>query len=536
MSEPVSAAKTNLLSSESWLWLLALTALALAHLLTFPTLWDDAFISFRVAENWAQQGSMAYNPGRPEPVATNFLWLALLAAGHRLAGLNIPRLAQVLGGLAGLLIPATLFLGLHGLQEKKAAVPATLICLSGAAWAAWPLSGLETSLFAWLSLAGLVSLLLFWKPRGSGWLAVSGAAFGLAALTRPEGFLVFGLCWLVMLLRNWRRPRRWLLYLMAFAVPVIPGVIWQWLNFHTLLPNAFFAKLHGLANLRAGWAYLKDFFATYHLLYFVPFLLPAFFRTGGARPGGVQWESVFILGLGAAWMAWVAVVGGDFMPYHRFLSPLWPWFCLLAGLGLSRLESILEKALAAPNRNSETRAGASLKMAWLPGAVMASSTAFFAFLVLLPTYAGPHHAQVRSWAREEADRALVGKWLGRRYPAADLLACKPAGIIPYYSGLQAVDFYSLVDRRAALTGEWIQGHWVGHQRIHVSRILDLAPRVVILDEHLYAQDRLPEPAAGAGAVETAWRADARSRDYVAVRVEVASGRWLQYFERSRYLK
>jgi hypothetical protein len=151
--------------------------------------------------------------------------------------------------------------------------------------------------------------------------------------------------------------------------------------------------------------------------------------------------------------------------------------------------------------------------------------------VLLPSFHGPHHDQVRERTQKEEARALAGKWLATNFAPQDLLAVKPAGIIPYYSGLTAVDFYCLLDRRSAASGRRVQSNRVGHQRVNVPYVLSLRPKVVLLDEQLYPSDRLPDPQAGDGPVETDWRADARSRDYFPVRAEVTPGRWLQYFLR-----
>jgi hypothetical protein len=144
---------------------------------------------------------------------------------------------------------------------------------------------------------------------------------------------------------------------------------------------------------------------------------------------------------------------------------------------------------------------------------------------------GNHHATALAWASEERDRMHVGLWLGDHFLPTDTVVLKPAGIIPYYSGLVAYDVYSLVDREAARNGTWVQENWVGHQQVNIPRLLDLMPTVVILDEHLYPTDRLPEPGGGGDAVEQAWRADVRSREFTPTRAELEPGRWLQYFVR-----
>jgi hypothetical protein len=323
---------------------------------------------------------------------------------------------------------------------------------------------------------------------------------------------MFAVTWLAVAAGNWRGWKVWSGLLLVYAVALLPAVGYQLNLFHALLPNAFFVKVHGLSNWRQGWAYVQDGARTYRLLYALPFVLPVL---AGRVP---KIHLVYFAALLAVWCVWVVAVGGDFMPYHRFLSPAWPWACMLLGLGLNQLESTWAQAQA-------------LKP-WLPRTITVTVTGFLGLMFILPTYTGRHHQTVVSWSAEERDRERVGTWLAANYLPADAMLLKPAGIIPYYSGLVAYDFYSLVDRRAALTGTWVPQNWVGHQQVSLARLLDLQPKLVILDEHLYAPGQLPEPAGGDGAVERAWRADARNRDFTPTRAEVEPGRWLQYFVRS----
>jgi hypothetical protein len=511
LTEPPADKQASVPKSAPLPWLASLLVLGAAHLLAFTTSWDDAFISFRIAEHWAATGELAYNAGQVQPVATNFLWVALLALGNKLTGCSAALLAQGLGFFAGLGILTLLFLGLHFLFSQRAAVVGTLLCLASPLWAAWPLAGMETSLFTLLSLAGVLGVLVFWHTGRPGWLVLSGGAWALASLTRPEGVLWFAITLLAVAASHWRNWKAWACLLLAYAVGVAPGVCLQAGLFHAILPNAFFVKVHGFSNWRLGWAYIKDCFKTYRLLYALPFVLPAL---GGRIPKRVL---AYVGALLLAWGLWVVLVGGDFMPYHRFLSPAWPLACMFLGWGLDQLESTWGQVK-------------SLRF-WLPQAVTFTVTVFLGLAFVLPTFAGPHHQTALSWAQEERDRARVGTWLAGKYLPTDVMVLKPAGIIPYYSGLVAYDVYSLVDRQAARTGIWVPQNWVGHQQVSMARLLDLQPKLVILDEHLYTLEKLPDPSGGEGAVEQAWRADARSQDFTPTRAEVEPGRWLQYFVR-----
>lgn len=70
--------------------LLSLVLLGLMLLAFFNRfIQDDAFISFRYAQNLVQQGELTWNPGETDRVEgyTNFLWTLLMAVPH-LLGIN----------------------------------------------------------------------------------------------------------------------------------------------------------------------------------------------------------------------------------------------------------------------------------------------------------------------------------------------------------------------------------------------------------------------------------------------------------------
>ena len=101
-------------NAGTWMpWTLFAAAIAFSAFYnrTVVTGWmmDDAFISFRYADNWARGFGPVYNPGEaPVEGYTNFLWMALLTLGARLGG-DIVILSRVLGAAAGALTLLLLF-------------------------------------------------------------------------------------------------------------------------------------------------------------------------------------------------------------------------------------------------------------------------------------------------------------------------------------------------------------------------------------------------------------------------------------------
>lgn len=169
---------------------IALLPLALARVAGFFT--DDSYIHLVFARNLLAGRGFSFNAGEPVYGFTSPLWMLLLAGanaigfdwfvGARFLGILFTllaivatfRLARAAGGGAGVSIAAAASLAYH-------------------AWfLRWSLSGMETSLAAFLAACGLERLL-----RGGRAVAAGLVALALGVLARPEMGLLFaiGLGW-----------------------------------------------------------------------------------------------------------------------------------------------------------------------------------------------------------------------------------------------------------------------------------------------------------------------------------------------------
>ena len=85
ISQPTQSAKAGLrvIAHPVTRWLALGVAIGglIYHALIFDFLNDDAFISFRYADNLVEHGELVFNPGTGERVEgyTNFLWTILMA-------------------------------------------------------------------------------------------------------------------------------------------------------------------------------------------------------------------------------------------------------------------------------------------------------------------------------------------------------------------------------------------------------------------------------------------------------------------------
>ena len=182
------------------LLLLLCAAVLCAHSLAFNFVTDDAFISFVYAKNLLHHGALVFNLDERVEGYTNFLWTLVLTAG--MAVRVAPEISsRVLGTLCGALtfvVVAGAARRLRGASESPSvwdALPA-LILAGIPGYACWSSGGLETQLFTLLCTLGATTYLrvCLADPAApeAAQLGRAGLWLGLAALTRPEGYLMFG--------------------------------------------------------------------------------------------------------------------------------------------------------------------------------------------------------------------------------------------------------------------------------------------------------------------------------------------------------
>jgi arabinofuranosyltransferase len=118
----------------------------------------------------------------------------------------------------------------------------------------------------------------------------SGVWFALAAMTRPEGMLLFGVAGLYRLLtkvaRDWQlAPRRHeLMWLGAFLALFVPYFGWRWSYYGWPFPNTFYVKASGGPETwKLGLYYLRRFAEDYGAFFFIPLTLLGWPMKGDRR-------------------------------------------------------------------------------------------------------------------------------------------------------------------------------------------------------------------------------------------------------------
>lgn len=427
-------------------------------------LFDDAFISFRYAENLANGLGLVFNPGERVEGYTNFLWVMILALMKKLGMRMIPA-SKLLAGIATFGTLLILYiLANHLFRERRfafvfIAMP-LLVFSTQTSQARYVVSGMETALFTFLLTLSIWLLL----NRRFSWLM--GLGFALAALTRPEGVLYFAFALtgtLVLSLSlnfsdiNWR----WLLAgFLIFSFLYGTYFLWRYTYFGFLLPNTYYAKASGFQwqRLIRGWTILievLDKWRSYLLLGLALLSLPSWKRH-------LAWGLFPILVI--VTLAYFIYVGGDFIVWFgpRFLMPVLPLLLLMSSEGLYNLVSRLR---VCPNLWQQL-------IAFVGMIVVVVGTCMNGWQnpQSLKLYFAP---QMHSWAE-------LGHWIKANTPDDFSLATDAAGLIPYYSRRYTYDMFGLTDLHIAhLPSDKLGLGIVAHEKYDPEYILAQKPDCIV---------------------------------------------------------
>jgi hypothetical protein len=341
--------------------------------------------------------------------------------------------------------------------------------------------GLETAFFTCLVLVGL-ELLLRERDAGEGfpWSAI---VFGLAGLTRPEAPMFIGVAMLFLGRAMFHRQN--LVRGAIFAGMIGAHLMWRHAYYGTWLPNTLSAKTGDLVlQLRAGRAYLSAY--AHHAL---PAMLLtalgvcaliAFAPLPGRKSEAAPADQSSRVHLEDAWClvtlmvcvsGYVWLVGGDWMPYFRFLAPFEPFAFVIACLGVRALG---ESAIALARRTRFGGGSSRLRSA------VATATVVIVLLIIAGVRSERlHAAQARILRVEKVfwDSAAggVAYWLVRAGRPGEV-ALGDIGYVGYETDYPIFDLLGLVDPVISkLPGGYTNKTGPGY----VARAFDKSPRYFV---------------------------------------------------------
>lgn len=432
---------------------------------------DDAYISYRYAQNFVDGHGLVYNVGERVEGYTNLLW-TLMVAGCIALGTSASLAGHWLGFVSGVLLLLASYAYSRILLPKRLellALFAPVLVYASNSFACWTISGLETPLFAALVTAALAAFAA--KRMG---LVLSFCI--MASLTRPEGALLaavlLGFDWLAQVINQ--RPRRlaellrlsWLC--LAYALFIAGLTAFRVVYYDDFLPNTFYAKTGGVP-LSYGPAYLYRFLVDGAFFLLIPALV------------GLRCKAYRI---GFAFMALIAIyliaVGGDVFFHGRFLLPVLPILIAGALLGIVEAGKISKKVGLLTALTLPAFVLCALYSLW-PRNTDYSET--LEVVPALPLSAKRQSVKVPSLPLSEAFfEAQVAK-LRQLNPPAQLVAAIGIGQMGYFGReMTILDLVGLTDRHIARSDSVVEGALIlpGHQKSDANYVFSRRPDVIYI--------------------------------------------------------
>jgi hypothetical protein len=404
---------------EARIWVLVLGAILAFQAWGFHGLrHDDAFITYRYAQNLATGNGLVFNPGEKIMGSTSPLHVLLSALVYAIVGRDpLPTVMAVLGCVSWTAQCAALFAILRrGFGAAGSALVALSVAL-GAGGAPYYVA-LETNI-----VAALGSWAIYCALRRR-WLLTAALA-SAAVLTRPDymllAVLLFIPCVIELRWRAWRPA-------LVFLGGIVPWVVFAWVYFGSPMPQSAITKFH--------YSNLPDY-ATHTFKLAATTLVPK------ATSQGAFLAIWLLAGLGAIltvrrdrrlWIlpAWAALHFGAYLyirPFPGFTWHLYPALTLFVVLGLVPFAWLFK---------------AGSRRAWLGGLGTASLGVFAWVHGAAMVELARAHPTMHWFGLRDAAYRDVAAYIAPLAAPDDKVACWEVGTIAYYSGLRMFDLGGLI--------------------------------------------------------------------------------------------
>ena len=323
-----SSGLVSVLSKHRSLGFLIVAVFYVATLLLLPLRFiDDAYISFRYAENFRLHHQLVFNLGERVEGITNLLWTLLLSSVTSIGHGDIVTWALALSIAANLWTLYRVWqLGEGLLRIPIGAIVAAVLLATNTQFVLATTNGLEAGLYA--ALLCEICFQLRMNRRYKAALFVS-----LLFMTRPDGITaVPGFVFACYLLdRRWRSV---IGPLGVFCAVLLCVTVFRRVYYQDWLPNSVIAKSYPLLKsmplIRFGCLYIIGFLASSGYWLIIPILsiIQRITIWKQISPKNQACLAFCVLTLAASWIV-VIRNGGDWMPSHRLLSQYSPLYAII---------------------------------------------------------------------------------------------------------------------------------------------------------------------------------------------------------------
>ena len=407
---------------------------------------DDAMTSVQYARNLALGNGVVFNIGERVEGYTNFLWVLVMAPFYWVARLFHVEFVHMVIGVSIVLSGIALVLVYQlarAIWDRNivATVTALGLCVVDNSYTAWAAFALENHLLA----VCILSAVYFARSKSPRGYLYTGIALACAQATRPDAAL-FCACLvgneaIEILFRTSGAGRA---SLKSQLVPWLKMVgvwlgiygiyfAWRYSYYGLPFPNTYYTKLAGpnFDGWQRGWQYVQSFFEDRSWIIAAGIGGVLMIRDRSVR---TLWTYAIVH------TVYVAYVGGDFFPGHRFFVSQIPVFSLLVGALLAgvwslltwpRLRGLLERRELPPFAFAGAAAvvvGAGIYRVWELGLER-----------------GPLVHEIKAWRNSLLDSRTLLTWLKDHKPPNARVATGLIGNSGYWSEAYIVDMFSIID-------------------------------------------------------------------------------------------
>lgn len=417
---------------------------------TFDFLQDDSYITYRYVKNFTDGNGLVFNIGERVEGYTCFLWVVLLS-GVKSLGFNFISASQVLGIISSILTLLFTYLISTKIfpKDKGSAfnlvfsLAAVTLLASNGSFAFWAVSGMETGFFGCLITLGIYLYLRELKDNSDS-IPLSSLVFLFAALTRPEGNLIFAVTVLHKILYTLKHKKtdlttpinnllskNNLLWIGIYVVPALVFMVWRYSYYGYLLPNTFYAKTgSSLEYYSTGLDYTWTFLKSYGF-YGLFVLIALYTLTSKER----FYSYLYLVMIFIIFTLYVIFVGGDVLRPNRFFVPIMAVFFILVQEGLAMLTELFDK-------KREMVIGTIVGIIFTLGF---SYSTYIKEAEVLKGYSDMEKGLVEKMK-------ITGNWLKNKQEQAGkplIVAATTIGAISYYSEVILIDMLGLTDEEVA---------------------------------------------------------------------------------------
>ena len=455
--------RTDSLKNPTLIIILAMV-IALCHQVFFLD-WtcDDAFISFRYADNFSQGQGLVFNTGERVEGFSNFFWVVLLAF-FNIFGFSAIWVSKILSLCFSLLLIRFVFKTAYSSGVGTiGSILCSFLVSSATSLAYFSMCGLETVLYTLLLLFAVYLNIKYKVTPTQKTLFLLYAVLLLAAITRPEG-IFFLLISVVYHLGQGLRQKKHKAFKAILPVPLLflsvyaGFILFRYVYYSDILPNTFYAKPLGTFVEPGYNAFFVNFSSGLSSGSF--FLIPLLLFMANRRFLAQNLYPVLFCLTQVFFMSYT----GDWMAFGRFFFPIFPLAVVLILTFLSTFST----------RSSPIRG---------------KSWTFILCLVAWILFAGLNGAQtIKALGNRDnypylvmnsVELTKVGKWLKDNFTSDTTIALRRQGAIPYYSGMISIDFLGLTNRKIAHT-LFKENDMMQESRLIAAYITKQKPDLIIL--------------------------------------------------------